>query len=240
VALVGKGVTFDSGGLSLKPAGSMDEMKFDKSGACAVLGVARALAGAKVPGRYECYVALAENMPDGTSYRPGDIVRCYNGKTVEVLNTDAEGRMLLADALAWAEEADPDVLVDFATLTGACVVALGQSGAGLFTPSDSLAEELLSSAAAAGERLWRLPLWPEFEEQMRGQHADLQNVAGRWAGASTAAAFLAQFVKRRTRWAHLDIAGPAYQGRNHKSSFGATGYGVALTTTWLLRRAGRL
>jgi leucyl aminopeptidase len=240
VSLVGKGVTFDSGGLSLKPPPSMDEMKFDKSGACTALGIARALAGAKVEGSYRCYLALAENMPDGLAYRPGDIVRCYNGKTVEILNTDAEGRMLLADALAWAEEEKPEVLVDFATLTGACVVALGQEGAGLFAPDDGLASELLSAAGGAGERLWRLPLWPDHEKQMKGEHADLRNAGGRWGGASTAAAFLAQFVERRRCWAHLDIAGPAARGRGKRSRFGATGYGVPLTMTWLLRRAGRI
>ena len=240
VSLVGKGVTFDSGGLSLKPPASMDEMKFDKSGACTALGVARALAGAKIEGRYRCYLALAENMPDGLAYRPGDIVRCYNGKTVEILNTDAEGRMLLADALAWAEEEKPQFLIDFATLTGACVVALGHEGAGLFAPDDGLASELLSAAEGAGERLWRLPLWPSHEKQMQGQHGDLRNAGGRWGGASTAAAFLAQFVERRSRWAHLDIAGPAAHSRGKKSRFGATGYGVALTTTWLARRAGRI
>jgi len=240
VSLVGKGVTFDSGGLSLKPPASMDEMKFDKSGACTTLGIARALAGAKVEGSYRCYLALAENMPDGLAYRPGDIVRCYNGKTVEILNTDAEGRMLLADALAWAEEEKPEILIDFATLTGACVVALGHEGAGLFAPDDALASELLSAAEGAGERLWRLPLWPDFEKQMQGQHADLRNTGGRWGGASTAAAFLAQFVERRGHWAHLDIAGPAAHSRARKSRFGSTGYGVPLTTTWLLRRAGRI
>jgi leucyl aminopeptidase len=240
VSLIGKGVTFDTGGISLKPPATMDEMKFDKSGACTVMGIARALAGARVPGRYQCYLAFAENMPDGLAYRPGDIVRCYNGKTVEILNTDAEGRMLLADALAWAEESKPDLMIDFATLTGACVVALGNNGAGLFSPSDELSEQLLSAAAGAGERLWRLPLWPEFEKEMQGQHGDLRNTGSRWGGASSAAAFLAQFVERRQRWAHLDIAGPAAKGRSAKSRFGATGYGVPLTTTWLLRRAGML
>jgi leucyl aminopeptidase len=240
VALVGKGITFDSGGLSLKPPSAMDEMKFDKAGACTVLGIARALAGARAPGRYSCYLAFAENMPDGKSYRPGDIVRCYSGKSVEILNTDAEGRMVLADALAWAAEDDPAALIDFATLTGACVVALGQSGAGLFTESDKLADELLRSAAGAGERLWRMPLWPEFETLVQGQHADLRNTGGRWGGASIAAAFLAQFVKNRSNWVHVDIAGPAYHGRARKSRFGATGYGVASTVSWLLQRAGAL
>jgi leucyl aminopeptidase len=239
LAFVGKGVTFDSGGLSLKPSPAMDEMKFDKAGACTVLGVARALAGAGVPGRFSCFLPLAENMPDGASYRPGDIVTCYNGKSVEILNTDAEGRMLLADALSWAEEDAPDSVLDFATLTGACVVALGQGGGGLFTPGDGLATELLESAARSGERLWRLPLWAEFEAGLEGRHADLKNVAGRWGGASSAAAFLAQFVTRRDRWAHFDIAGPAYVSKGPKS-FGATGFGVATAFDWALRRCGVL
>ncbi|MDX1643362.1 MAG: leucyl aminopeptidase, partial [Thermoanaerobaculia bacterium] len=157
VALVGKGVTFDTGGISIKPAASMDEMKFDKSGACTVLGIARTAAELELPLRFAVYLPLAENMPDGASYRPGDIVRCYNGKTVEILNTDAEGRMLLADALAWASEERPDYLIDFATLTGACVVALGHHGAGLFAADDGLAGELLEAAESSGERLWRLP-----------------------------------------------------------------------------------
>ncbi|MFQ5525406.1 MAG: leucyl aminopeptidase [Thermoanaerobaculia bacterium] len=237
ISLVGKGVTFDTGGISIKPSTGMDEMKFDKSGACTVLGAAAAAASLDLPFRFRAYLPLAENMPDGAAYRPGDIVRCYNGKTVEILNTDAEGRMLLADALALASEHGADTVLDYATLTGACVVALGSSGAGLFSPDDGLAEELLHAASGAGERLWRLPLWPEFTEQMKGDHADLRNTGTRWGGASTAAAFLSQFVKG-SRWAHLDIAGPAYVGRSSKAKFGATGYGVALSIAWLLNRAG--
>ena len=172
-------------------------------------------------------------MPDGASYRPGDIVRCYNGKTVEVLNTDAEGRMILADALAWAARDKPHYLLDYATLTGACVVALGKSGAGLFSPDDELAAGLLSAATTADERLWRLPLWAEFTRQMKGTHADLRNTGGRWGGASTAAAFLSRFVDGAERWAHLDIAGPAYVGGARSSAKGATGYGVGLTVHWL-------
>jgi leucyl aminopeptidase len=240
VALVGKGVTFDTGGISLKPASTMDEMKFDKAGACTVLGVARAAAQLDAPFHFSVYLPLAENMPDGAAYRPGDIVRCYGGKTVEILNTDAEGRMLLADALALAAEEQPDWLIDFATLTGACVVALGYYGAGLFTPNDELAGEFQTAANMAQERIWRLPLWSEFGKEMKGQHADLRNSGGSWGGASTAAAFLANFVGRPESWAHLDIAGPSYIGRGRKGRFGATGYGVPLTLLWLLRRSGGL
>lgn len=233
VSLVGKGVTFDTGGISIKPAASMDEMKFDKSGACTVLGVARTAAELELPLAFQAYLPLAENMPDGASYRPGDIVRCHNGKTVEILNTDAEGRMLLADALAWAASDEPDHLIDFATLTGACVVALGHHGAGLFSRHDELAGALERAATDAGERLWRLPLWSEFRREMKGDHADLRNSGGRWGGASTAAAFLSNFVDAAASWAHLDIAGAAYVGSGQKGTKGATGYGVALTTHWL-------
>ncbi|MEO8198601.1 MAG: leucyl aminopeptidase [Thermoanaerobaculia bacterium] len=239
VALVGKGITFDTGGISIKPAAQMDEMKWDKMGACAVLGILEAAHRLDLPVRLRAYLALAENMPDGAAYRPGDIVRCANGKTVEITNTDAEGRMVLADALAWAASDTPDAMVEYSTLTGACVVALGQTGAGLFTPSDSLSADLLEAAGAAGERLWRLPLWPEFLEEMRGSHSDLRNSAGRWGGASAAAAFLSQFVGEVADWAHLDIAGPAYVGGETKKR-GATGYAVALTVNWLRARAATI
>jgi leucyl aminopeptidase len=237
VALVGKGVTFDTGGISIKPSARLDEMKYDKSGACTVLGVARAVARLGLPIRLRVYVPLAENMPDGAAYRPGDIIRCYNGKTVEIMNTDAEGRLILADALALAVEEGPDAVVEFSTLTGACVVALGHYGAGLFTPDDELAGALLAGAEAGGERLWRLPLWPEFAEEMQGTHADLKNTGGRWGGANTAAAFLATFLGEHRRWAHLDIAGPAQIPKENNGSKGATGYGVALTVNWLKRLA---
>ncbi len=236
IALVGKGITFDTGGISIKPPAQMDEMKWDKMGACAVLGILEAASRLALPVRLRAYLPLAENMPDGAAYRPGDIVRCANGKTVEITNTDAEGRMVLADALSWAASEAPDALVEYSTLTGACVVALGQTGAGLFTPSDPLSAELLAAAGDAGERLWRLPLWPEFLEEMRGRHSDLRNSAGRWGGASSAAAFLSQFVEPVADWAHLDIAGPAYVGGDGRQR-GATGYGVALTVRWLRSRA---
>jgi leucyl aminopeptidase len=238
IALVGKGVTFDTGGISIKPAASMDEMKWDKSGACTVLGILEAAARLDLPIRLRAYLPLAENMPDGAAYRPGDIVRLANGKTVEITNTDAEGRMILADALAWASSERPDALLEYSTLTGACVVALGPTGAGLFTPDDELAGELLDAAGSAGERLWRLPMWEEFLDEMRGAHSDLKNSGGRWGGASTAAAFLSQFVGDQRRWAHLDIAGPAYVGEGREKR-GATGYGVAFTIGWLRRLAGR-
>jgi leucyl aminopeptidase len=239
ISFVGKGVTFDTGGISIKPAGGMDEMKYDKSGACTVLGIAQAAADLDLPFRFRAYLPLAENMPDGLSYRPGDIVRCYNGKTVEVLNTDAEGRMILADALSWAAEEEPGTLLEYSTLTGASVVALGHHAASLYTPDDYLAAELLDAAEDSNERLWRMPLWPEYREEMKGTHADLRNVAGRWGGANTAAAFLSQFVGKTERWAHLDIAATAYVAGDQKGSKGATGYGVALTSAWLLELANR-
>jgi len=234
IALVGKGVTFDTGGISIKPAAQMDEMKWDKCGAAAVLGILEAVWRLQLPVRLRAYLPFAENMPDGAAYRPGDIVRISNGKTVEILNTDAEGRMILADALSWATREKPDALLEYSTLTGACVVALGHTGAGLFTPADDLAAQLLNAAEASGERLWRLPLWEEFLEEMRGAHGDLKNSGGRWGGASTAAAFLSQFVGDLGHWAHLDVAGPAYvgEGREKRS---ATGYGVGLTVEWLRR-----
>jgi leucyl aminopeptidase len=238
VALVGKGVTFDSGGISIKPAADMEQMKFDKSGACAVLGAMRAAADLGLDLALRAYLPVAENMLSGEAYRPGDIVRCYNGKTVEITNTDAEGRMILADAMTWAVEEGSGALVELSTLTGACVVALGHQAAGLFTPDDGLAAELDGAAAGSGERLWRLPLLPEFLDEMKSLHADLRNSAGRWGGASTAAAFLSQFVGGLRRWAHLDIAGMAYARSEDGRGTAATGFGVALLVDWLRRQAG--
>jgi leucyl aminopeptidase len=238
LALVGKGVTFDSGGISIKPAADMEQMKFDKSGACAVLGAMRAAAELGLDLRLRAYLPVAENMLSGEAYRPGDIVRCYNGKTVEIINTDAEGRMILADALALAVEEGSEALVELSTLTGACVVALGHQAAGLFTPDDGMAAELEGAAAASGERLWRLPLLPEFLDEMKALHADLRNSAGRWGGASTAAAFLSQFVGGLRRWAHLDIAGVAYARSEDGRGTAATGFGVAMLVDWLRRAAG--
>jgi leucyl aminopeptidase len=238
VALVGKGVTFDTGGISIKAATDMDAMKYDKCGACAVLGIARAVADLALPLRLRCYLPVAENVTDGRSFRPGDIVRCYNGRTVETVNTDAEGRLILADAMAWAAEESPTALVEYSTLTGACVMALGHHAAGLFTPDDGLAAELQAAGAECGERLWRLPVGPEYLEEMKGVHADLRNAASRWGEASTAASFLSQFVGSVSRWAHLDIAGVAALGRDANVHAGATGFGVASGVRWLRRLAG--
>ncbi|HEX4966794.1 MAG TPA: leucyl aminopeptidase [Thermoanaerobaculia bacterium] len=239
IALVGKGITFDTGGISIKPAADMDEMKYDKGGACAVLAAARAAAELALPVRLTVYAAFAENMLSGSAYRPGDVVRCYNGRTVEITNTDAEGRMILADALGWAAEEKPDALVELSTLTGACVVALGHAAAGLFTTDDGLAGELIAAGDEGGERLWRLPLYPEYLDEMKGTHADLRNSAGRWGGASLAAAFLSQFVGDVERWAHLDIAGVANVRADQGAPMtGATGFGVASLVAWLRRLTG--
>jgi leucyl aminopeptidase len=238
VALVGKGITFDTGGISIKPAADMDEMKYDKAGACAVLAAARAIAGLRLPVRLRVYAPLAENTPSHTAYRPGDILRMANGKTVEITNTDAEGRLILADALALAVEEGAEALIELSTLTGHCVVALGHQAAGLFAPEDAFAAELLAASAAAGERLWRLPMYPEFTDEMKGTHADLKNSAGRPGGASTAAAFLAQFVGGLSTWAHLDIAGTAYVKTDKDGqAAGATGFGVASAVSWVRHRA---
>jgi leucyl aminopeptidase len=238
LALVGKGITFDTGGISIKPAADMDEMKYDKSGACDVLAAARAIAGLRLPVRLRVYAPLAENMPSHTAYRPGDILRMSNGKTVEITNTDAEGRLILADALAMATEEGAEALIELSTLTGHCVVALGHQAAGLFSPDDAFAAELNAAAAAAGERLWRMPLFPEFADDMKGTHADLRNSGGRPGGASTAAAFLSHFVGGLTSWAHLDIAGMAnLKTEKDGQPAGATGFGVASAVNWVRRRA---
>ncbi len=240
VALVGKGVTFDSGGISIKPAADMDEMKFDKAGACAVLGIFEAAVELDLPVRLRGYLAVAENVLDSRAYRPGDILRLGNGKTVEITNTDAEGRLILADALGLAAQEGPDALIELSTLTGGCVVALGPHAAGLFTPDDALADELLAASAASGERIWRLPVGPEYLEEMRGEHADLRNSAGRYGSACTAAAFLSQFMGEVRRWAHLDIAGVVNTSSDEQPQKGATGFGVALVIRWLRDLTGRV
>ncbi|MES1240473.1 MAG: leucyl aminopeptidase [Acidobacteriota bacterium] len=239
VALVGKGVTFDTGGISIKPAASMEDMKYDKCGACAVLGIVRAVADLGLPVRLRAYAAFAENMPGGAAYRPGDILRLYNGKTVEITNTDAEGRLILADALSWAVEEKPDALLEYSTLTGGIVVALGHQAAGLFTPDDELAGQILDASAESGERIWRMPLYPEYLEDMKSLHADLRNSAGRSGSACTAAAFLSQFVGDLRSWAHLDIAGTAYLSHEGTKRGGANGFGIAATVAWLRQRAGQ-
>ncbi len=244
VAIVGKGITFDSGGISLKPALNMGEMKFDKSGAVAVLGTMRAVADLGLPVRVIGVMGFAENLPGGGSYRPGDVVRAFNGKTIEVLNTDAEGRVVLSDALSYVTKTySPDEVVDLATLTGACVVALGVDTAGLMSTSDALSTRLLSASAATGERLWRMPITETHHEMVKSDIADVKNsVEIPVAGALTAAAFLSQFVGD-TPWAHLDIAGTAYVGKTGGSfaapytppGYGA--FGIRLLCQYLSRRA---
>ena len=236
VVLVGKGITFDSGGLSLKPADSMKTMKTDMSGAAAVLAAMSALAELDVKVAVTGYLAAAENMPSGAATRPGDVLTMKNGKTVEVLNTDAEGRLVMADALALGAAAKPDAIIDVATLTGACVVALGNRYTGLMANDEALATELLDAAAEAGEPTWRLPLPPEYRKDIESDLADLKNVGDRWGGALFAGLFLEQFVDGRP-WAHLDIAGPARaESDDGYLAKGSTGVAVRTLLTWLERR----
>ena len=231
IALVGKGITFDTGGISLKPAGDMDEMKFDMSGAGSVLGTLRALAGMKAPVNVVGLVPTCENMPGGRATRPGDIVTTLSGQTVEILNTDAEGRLILCDALAYAARFEPDAVVDIATLTGACVIALGHVASGLFANNDKLAAELKAAADDAWDRVWQLPIWDDYQEQLRSNFADFANIGGRPGGSITAACFLARFT-RKLRWAHLDIAGTAWKSGRDK---GSTGRPVPLLVRYVLR-----
>ena len=233
IAVIGKGVCFDSGGLDIKPASGMRLMKKDMGGAGHALALARLVMKSNLPVRLHLVIPAVENAVSGAAFRPGDIVRCYNGKTVETVNTDAEGRLILADAMSWAAEERPDAIVELSTLTGACVMALGHHSAGLFTPDEGLAGELRDAAQRSGEKLWRLPVGPEYLEEMKGTHADLRNSATRWGAASTAAAFLSQFVGDVSRWAHLDIAGVAYVGRDQNGHPGATGFGIATLIAWL-------
>lgn len=235
IVLVGKGITFDSGGISLKQPQSMELMKYDKAGACAVVGTLLAAAHLDLPHHVVGLAALAENMPSGSAQRPGDIVQTMAGDSVEIISTDAEGRLVLADALAYAcKEFKPRVLVDVATLTGACVVALGHEFGGLFTDSDTLARELLEAGSRSGELLWRLPLAKAFDEQLKSVHADVKNSGGRPGGACTAARFLSRFVDDHPAWAHLDMAGVAWvTDRRPVEAKGATGFGVGLLVDWL-------
>ena len=228
--LVGKGITFDTGGISLKPAGDMDHMKFDMCGAASVFGVFRAVAELKAKLNLVGLVAACENMPSGRATKPGDIVKSMSGQTIEVLNTDAEGRLILADALTYAERYEPEVVVDMATLTGAMVIALGHVAAGLFSNSDALARALIAAGDDAYDRAWQMPLWDDYQEGLNSNFADFANVAGRAGGSITAACFLSRFTKKYD-WAHLDIAGVAYREGKEK---GATGRPVPLLTTWLL------
>jgi len=233
VVLVGKGITFDTGGISLKPALEMDEMKYDMCGAASVLGTIEAIARMGLHLNVIGIIPTCENMPGGTATKPGDVVTSMSGQTIEILNTDAEGRLILCDALTYAERFEPDTVLDIATLTGACVIALGNVAHGLFANNDGLARELLSAGEVAYDRAWQLPLWDDYQEQLRTNFADMANVGGRPAGSVTAACFLSRFTKK-FRWAHLDIAGTAWKSGKEK---GATGRPVPLLTQFLAHRA---
>ena len=233
VVLVGKGVTFDTGGISLKPAAEMDEMKFDMCGAASVLGTMKAVALMKLPLNVVGVVPATENMPGGNAVKPGDIVTTMSGQTVEILNTDAEGRLILCDALTWAERYKPAAVVDIATLTGAMVIALGHVATGLFANTDSLARELVQAGEASWDRAWHLPLWDDYQEALKSNFADIPNIGSRAGGAITAACFLERFAKSYP-WAHLDIAGTAWKSGTEK---GATGRPVALLANFLTRRS---
>ncbi len=235
IVLVGKGITFDTGGISLKPAAEMDEMKFDMCGAASVLGTLAAIAELELELNVVGLVPTTENMPGGQATKPGDIVASMSGQTVEILNTDAEGRLILCDALTYAERFDPAAVVDVATLTGACVVALGHVATGLYSNRDELAAELLEAGREAWDRAWQLPLWDDYHEQLKSPFADVANIGGRPAGSVTAACFLSRFAEKYP-WAHLDIAGTAWTSGKNK---GATGRPVPLLTSFLLNRAER-
>ena len=234
IVLVGKGVTFDSGGISIKPGAAMDEMKFDMCGAAGVIGAMEACATLGLPLNVVALAPATENLPDGNASKPGDIVTTMAGTTVEILNTDAEGRLILCDALTYAERYKPDVVVDVATLTGACVIALGHHASGLFSNHQPLADALLAAGEHAGDRAWQMPLWDEYAKQLESNFADIANIGGRDAGAVTAASFLSRFAAKQ-RWAHLDIAGTAWRSGKEK---GATGRPVGLLCQYLLDRAG--
>ena len=234
VVLVGKGLTFDAGGISIKPSAEMDEMKYDMCGGASVIGAVRAAVALGLPINLIGVVPASENLPDGAANKPGDIVTSMSGQTVEILNTDAEGRLILCDALTYSERFDPAAVIDLATLTGACVVALGKHPAGLFSADDKLAAEVLAAGDYAGDRAWRLPLWDDYQSQLDSNFADMANIGGREAGAVTAACFLARFTKKYP-WAHLDIAGIAWRSGKEK---GSTGRPVALLTQFLIGRSG--
>ena len=232
VVLVGKGVTFDTGGISIKPSSAMDEMKFDMCGAASVFGAVAAVAGMELPINLVGVTPAVENMPSGTATKPGDIFTSMSGQTIEVLNTDAEGRLILCDALTYSERFEPAAVIDIATLTGACVVALGKHATGLLSNHDPLAADLLQAGLTAGDRAWQLPLWDEYEKQLESPFADMANIGGREAGTITAACFLAKFTKK-FRWAHLDIAGTAWVSGKNKC---ATGRPVPLLVQYLIQQ----
>jgi leucyl aminopeptidase len=230
VVFVGKGVTFDTGGISIKPAAGMEDMKWDMGGAGAVAGTMKALAGRKAKAHVVGICGLVENMPDGNAQRPGDVVTSMNGQTIEVINTDAEGRLVLCDALHWAQETyQPDTIIDLATLTGAIIISLGKEHAGLFSNDDGLSDKLTAAGIATGDKLWRLPIGPAYDKLIDSPIADIKNVGPRDAGSITAAQFLGRFIKDGVKWAHLDIAGTVWADKDGPTwAKGATGYGVKL------------
>ena len=233
IVLVGKGITFDSGGISLKPGAEMDEMKYDMCGAASVLGTIQAIAKMGLKLNVVGIIPTCENMPSGSAIKPGDIVTSMSGQTIEILNTDAEGRLILCDALTYAARYTPDTVVDIATLTGACVIALGHVASGLYSNEDKLAKELLDAGDYAHDRAWRMPLWDDYQPLLDSNFADMQNIGGRAGGSITAACFLARFTKDY-RWAHLDIAGTAWKSGKEK---GATGRPVPMLAQYLIHRA---
>lgn len=232
VVLIGKGITFDAGGISIKPAAEMDEMKFDMCGAASVLGTMKAVARMELPINLVVIVPTCENLPDGDANKPGDVVTSMSGQTIEVLNTDAEGRLILCDAMTYAERFEPEVVVDIATLTGACVIALGHHASGLFSNDDGLARELLTAGEEAWDRAWHMPMWEDYQEQLKSNFADMANIGGRAGGSITAACFLSRYAKKFD-WAHLDIAGTAWKSGKEK---GSTGRPVPLLTQFLIGR----
>jgi len=235
VVLVGKGLTFDAGGISIKPAAAMDEMKYDMCGGASVLGAVSACVEMQLPINLVGVIPSSENLPDGNANKPGDIVTSMSGQTIEVLNTDAEGRLILCDALTYSERFNPAAVIDIATLTGACVIALGAHASGLLSNDDKLAEEVLNAGNQSGDRAWQLPLWEDYQSQLDSNFADMANIGGgRGGGTITAACFLSRFAKKM-KWAHLDIAGTAWKTGNEK---GATGRPVPLLVQFLLQRCG--
>jgi leucyl aminopeptidase len=230
VCFVGKGVTFDTGGISIKPAAGMEDMKWDMGGAGAVAGAMKALAGRKAKAHVVGICGLVENMPDGNAQRPGDIVTSMSGQTIEVLNTDAEGRLVLCDALHWAQETyNPETIIDLATLTGAIIISLGKEHAGLFSNSDDLSDKLIAAGKATGDKLWRMPVGPAYDKLIDSPIADMKNIGPRDGGSITAAQFLQRFIKDGVNWAHLDIAGTVWGDKDGPTwAKGATGYGVKL------------
>ena len=235
VVLVGKGITFDTGGISLKPGSEMDEMKYDMCGAASVLGTFKAIAAMNLPLNVIGVIPTCENMPDGRATRPGDVLTSMSGLTIEVLNTDAEGRLILCDALTYVERFEPSAVVDVATLTGACVIALGHHASGLFSNNDALAAELLQAGEVSLDRAWHMPMWEDYQSLLDSNFADMANIGGRAAGSITAACFLARFAKKYD-WAHLDVAGTAWKSGKEK---GGTGRPVPLLTEFLVQRANQ-